>query len=271
MKNKLLYFILADENLFHPHYFSGVINSLPEGWKIVGVTVLKEKYRKGFFFYLYRQFSLWGFLGFFFLTVATVLNIILDKLKLSNGSSIQRVASLKNIPYLKITDVNDAGHISYLRNLHPDIIVSSCGQIFKTEILKLARFACINRHTGLLPKYGGSLPVFWAMYNHEKQFGVSIHLMVEKIDEGDVVSQIRLRNNLNSTLFSNYILGFKQSVPATITALENVIHRKIIKRFDAKQKLYFRFPEIEVMQDFRKNHRTFSLSDVSGLFYAVFR
>ncbi|MDP1721677.1 MAG: formyltransferase family protein [Candidatus Gottesmanbacteria bacterium] len=271
MKNKRLYFVLADENLFHPHYLSSVINNLPTDWKVTGITVLKEHYKKGFIFYLFRQYSLWGLLGFVSLTLATMLKTLLNILKLTNESSIERVAVRNNIPLIKIDNVNNSRHLSYLKTKHIDILISSCGQIFKAEILKVPKIACINRHTGLLPKYGGSLPVFWAMYNNEKKFGVSVHIMVEKIDEGDVISQEVIENKDGNTLFTNYVFGFKWSVTATLTALHNITTGKFEKRFNPKEKLYFRFPEVETIRDFRKKHITFSVSDATYLFTSILR
>ena len=39
----------------------------------------------------------------------------------------------------------------------------------------------------MLPKYRGIYPVFWAMINGEKEIGITIHFINEKIDDGDII------------------------------------------------------------------------------------
>src|SRR3990167_2933061 len=219
---KQLYFILTNENLFHPRYFAGVLKLLNnQKYKVVGVTQVIER-RKSFINFLIRQLNLWGWLGF--------LAIVSLSLLAKKSSSLKLVAQKYKIKYFETKDVNTKSHLNYIKKLKPDIIVSSCGQIFKRELLELPKIACINRHSALLPKYGGVLPVFWAMYHNEKKFGVSIHIMVEKIDQGDIVCQKAILRNYKNSLFSNYIIAFRESIQATIKALNNLNKNKIVKR-----------------------------------------
>src|SRR5581483_4044619 len=206
MKKKNIYFILSDENLFHPYYFLGVLKNLPrEKYKVIGITVLKETYSKGFLYFLYQQYSLWGFVGFMTIASMSVVTTILNKLRVPGYYSIESIAHTYNISFTERYNVNDATHLAHIKSLHPDIIVSSCGQIFKDELLHLPTIACINRHTALLPKYGGVLPVFWAMYHEEREFGVSIHYMTPKVDQGNIIAQKKIEIERKSSLFKNYI------------------------------------------------------------------
>jgi hypothetical protein len=47
-----------------------------------------------------------------------------------------------------------------------------------------------NFHNAPLPKYRGVNPINWALANNEKEHGISIHKITEKIDDGDIISQI---------------------------------------------------------------------------------
>ena len=67
-------------------------------------------------------------------------------------------------------------------NFIQNIIISSNSLIFKKELLSIPKICTINRHSALLPSYGGLLPVFQSFIHGEKFTGVSIHYMNNKIE-----------------------------------------------------------------------------------------
>jgi methionyl-tRNA formyltransferase len=78
-----------------------------------------------------------------------------------------------------------------LGRLHPldvDVtVVAAYGQILPPDLLKLPKMACLNIHGSLLPKYRGAAPIHYAVMAGEKETGVTIMYMNEKMDEGDVL------------------------------------------------------------------------------------
>lgn len=262
MKTRL-YFILADENLFHPRFFLLCLKKLKKDYEVIGITVARDLHKKGFLGFLKQQLSIWGLLGFLYIAFMSSIYSILDKFNLIDNLSLSNIAKKNNIEHIESFNVNQENHLNHLRKLNIDIIISSCGHIFKTDLLKLPKIACINRHTALLPKYGGVLPVFWAMYFEEKKFGVSVHYMVEKIDEGNILSQIEIPLKKENSLFKNYILGFDKSVDAIVIALENLKNHKIITYFHPNEKQYFSFPGNDKIKELKeKGYKTFSYKDI---------
>lgn len=80
-----------------------------------------------------------------------------------------------------------------LLNLCPDIIiVAAYGQILPKEILEIPSYGCICVHPSLLPKYRGPSPIQTAILKGEKETGVSIFKMDEKIDHGPIISSLKL-------------------------------------------------------------------------------
>lgn len=259
---KKLYFILADENLFHPHYLSQVIKHLPQEYEVAGITFAKDVYKKGFSHFLKQQLNIWGIVGFLFIAGNSFYKSLRDKNNISDFSTIRSIARYYNLPVVESHNVNSEAHRNYLKNLGVDIIISSNGHIFRKELLSLPKIACINRHTGLLPKYGGVLPVFWAMYNNEKEFGVSVHYMVEQIDKGNILAQKAIPSDPKNSLFRNYLFAFEESIWVTLQALEHIEKKKIVALFKKNDKSYFSFPKPEIIADFKKNHHSFSLTDI---------
>ena len=49
----------------------------------------------------------------------------------------------------------------------------------------------LNLHNGPLPKYRGVRPINWALKNGEKEHGVTIHQIIESIDAGPIIAQIK--------------------------------------------------------------------------------
>ncbi len=80
--------------------------------------------------------------------------------------------------------------ISRLRELEPDFIaVAAFGQKLPKELLELPKYACLNVHPSLLPKYRGGNPVQRQIMSGEQASGVSIIYMSEQMDAGDICIQ----------------------------------------------------------------------------------
>ncbi len=68
-------------------------------------------------------------------------------------------------------------------------ILSSFGRIIPTPILDLFEGGIINIHPSLLPKYRGASPVEQTILNGDKETGVSLIKLVEKMDAGPIYAQ----------------------------------------------------------------------------------
>lgn len=67
------------------------------------------------------------------------------------------------------------------------ILVNSFPYKLPTAVTHLAPKGAFNIHFSLLPKYRGADPVFWQLKRGERVTGVTIHLLAEAVDEGDIV------------------------------------------------------------------------------------
>lgn len=84
-------------------------------------------------------------------------------------------------------NINSEDSINKLKDIKPDfIVVAAYGQILRKEILSIPKYACINIHASLLPKYRGAAPINWAIIDGEEETGITIMEMVEKLDAGDM-------------------------------------------------------------------------------------
>jgi len=68
-------------------------------------------------------------------------------------------------------------------------IVASFGKIIPQEILDIPKLGSLNVHPSLLPKYRGASPIETVILEDNKNTGVTIILMDEKMDHGPILLQ----------------------------------------------------------------------------------
>ncbi len=87
-----------------------------------------------------------------------------------------------------------------LQELEPDlIVVVAYAQILPVKVLTLPRYGCINVHASLLPAYRGGAPIHWAILNGETETGITIMMMDQGLDTGDILLQAALSIGPNET------------------------------------------------------------------------
>ena len=95
---------------------------------------------------------------------------------------------------------------NFLKLLNPDlVIVVAYGQLISKNYLSLSKHGFINIHASLLPKWRGAAPIQRSIMNLDKETGVSIMKIVEKLDTGPVMRQekINIMNEINAEDLSN--------------------------------------------------------------------
>ena len=266
-----IYFIIGDEPIFHPWYVARVVQGIHRReWsdvKVVGITVLPPATKKdGLARYLKKQWEFFGPSAFFRFAAEHAWNIFLGRITVFapflRPRTLVAVATHFKIPYVEYQRVNDRQHLEYLKVLAPDVIISSSGQLFKAELLALPTIACINRHSSLLPKYGGVWPIFWAMLHGEREVGASIHLMADRFDNGDVISQRAIPITSKDTFRSLYGKAYATSADVTLEALSKLredseLAKSVVVKYSSDLASYYSFPTKEDAKRFRRSSTFF--------------
>jgi len=114
---------------------------------------------------------------------------------------IKQCAEKYNIKVLQPEKLkNDVEIIQKLKDLKPDFFITfAFGQILSQEVLDIPKYATINLHASLLPKYRGANPIQRAIYNGDKITGITTMLTVLALDAGDICLQenIEITQNMN--------------------------------------------------------------------------
>lgn len=102
-------------------------------------------------------------------------------------SSLKVKAIELGIPVLQYAKVSREG-LDDIRALKPDVIVTAAfGQILSDAFLAIPKYAVLNVHASLLPKYRGSSPIQWSIINGDEKTGITIMKTVKAVDAGDVL------------------------------------------------------------------------------------
>jgi len=111
-----------------------------------------------------------------------------------NKSPIQGISETLKIEYrTPISLKNNNEEYNYLKELDADIaIVVAYGQIIPKEYLSLVKKGFINIHASLLPKWRGAAPIQRSIMSLEKETGVSIMKIGEKLDTGPVCNSYKI-------------------------------------------------------------------------------
>ncbi len=102
-------------------------------------------------------------------------------------------AEKHQIKVLQPEKIREQAEVEAVLSYKPDLIVTAAfGQILPKSLLEVPPLGCINVHASLLPKYRGGAPIHQAIIDGEKETGVTIMYMVEKLDAGDMISHVRV-------------------------------------------------------------------------------
>ena len=106
---------------------------------------------------------------------------------------IKELALKHHLPVLQPVKVRDVQFIAQIKELSPDlIVVVAFGQILPRALLDIPPYGCVNVHASLLPFYRGAAPINWVLINGETETGVTIMLLDEGMDTGDMLRQEKL-------------------------------------------------------------------------------
>jgi len=108
----------------------------------------------------------------------------------TNSPPVKILALQLGLPVFQPEHIKDQTSLELIKKLGPEIIVvAAFGQILPKSILDVPALGCLNIHPSLLPKYRGAAPINWALINGESKTGVTIMMMDEEMDSGNILAQ----------------------------------------------------------------------------------
>nr|WP_144920213.1 methionyl-tRNA formyltransferase [Paenibacillus bovis] len=100
-------------------------------------------------------------------------------------------AERHGIPVLQPEKLRE--NVDEIISLQPDLIITAAyGQILPKVLLDAPKQGCINVHASLLPELRGGAPIHYAILEGKEKTGITIMYMAEKLDAGDIISQVEV-------------------------------------------------------------------------------
>ena len=99
----------------------------------------------------------------------------------------------------KLLKIRVGYDLEEIKEIKPDLIITAAyGKIISKKVLEIPKYGALNIHPSLLPKYRGPSPIQTAILNGDKKTGVTIMLMDQEMDHGQIIAQnkYKLRENI---------------------------------------------------------------------------
>lgn len=102
-----------------------------------------------------------------------------------------KVAALGHgLEVVEADNINDDVWIERVADLRADVgVVIAFGQMIRQPFRDTIWGGCINLHASLLPKYRGAAPFQWAVLNGERETGVTVFKLVDRMDAGPILTR----------------------------------------------------------------------------------
>jgi methionyl-tRNA formyltransferase len=242
-------FLAADDPLYLPAFFDRVL--AVRASETVAVYLTPPLYRRQT-----RLAAAWRYYRTFGLSATVQLAVRILQAQ-RRRQSIAEVCRKWGVEYGVAHDVNAPDFLAKLRVQAPDVIVSvSCPQIFRRPLIDLPVLGLINIHGAILPHYRGVMPGFWMLANGERRAGVSIYMVNEDLDAGDLCGQEVFDIRPEETLDEFLTRSKRIAAELLIQVLDRLERRKLDPvPIDVTKGSYYSWPDRAAVARFRASGR----------------
>ena len=128
-----------------------------------------------------------------------------------NASPVKQLAEKLNIPIYQPETLKNTDVFKKIKSIEADImVVAAYGLIIPKDILELFDGNVFNVHASLLPKWRGAAPIHRAIENGDKEIGITIMGVEERLDAGPMYRKVAIKNDQKLTTGElTEILAFK--------------------------------------------------------------
>jgi methionyl-tRNA formyltransferase len=202
-------FVTQNEPFYSRHFFAEFFKVCKtEIAQVLGVVIQRPlgRSRLNAFRYVFNIFGFFGTLKL--IALFLYLNVMGWASKLFFGSrpgnyTLDQILSRTSTLVIKLNDINVKESVNLLNGFNPDFIISmNASQKFGNEVLTIPSVACLNVHSGELPRYRGMLTVFWMLYEGCDYTSPTVHVMNEELDAGPILGSVRCSIKPEDTLYS---------------------------------------------------------------------
>ena len=121
-----------------------------------------------------------------------------------------------------VNNVNAADCHALIEKLKPDIVVVNGTRILNRKTLSQLNATVINTHQGITPSYRGAHGAYWALtQNDPAHCGVTVHLVDEGIDTGNIIAQSVIAPEANDSFVTYPFLQTAKALDLIVAAIRD--------------------------------------------------
>ena len=183
----------------------------------------------------------------------------------ASNERLSEIARAAGVPVHSVPDFHREDSIALLRAARADLGVVYGTNILKESVFGVPRLGSINLHQGLAPLYRGGPPVFWELFNGEREVGLTVHFVASKVDTGDIVLQetvpLEYDFDAHGLDFDSFITEFRASMMRRCAQLVAEAVRRISEgsaktvKQDTTQGRRYRIPTKKEKDELRRRLR----------------
>jgi len=244
--------VTQDDPFYISAFFGPFLEEAPRCGITTRLVIITSSFGESRWRLAQRMWSFYGPIGFARKAFAYATIRLKEKIG-GRPASVHKIVRAHGIMVRRVDNVNDPALIEDLKGLGLDVILSvSAPQLFKSDLLSVPRWGCVNIHAARLPKYRGMMPNFWALYHGEPAAAVTVHLMDQKIDRGQILRQGDVEIRADDTLHDLMIRSKIEAARVAVQALTQVRDGTIVLRDAEGAGSYFSFPSREHVRELRR-------------------
>jgi methionyl-tRNA formyltransferase len=254
--------LTQEENLYLPKSFAEVCRAFPDEVVCIVSSPAMSTHGgpiKGFM----KHFNLFGIKGTWIMGMRVITAKIKAQLTKAKPQgpfhSIKQVAEAFKIPHRFVPKIRDQPFQDILSEFKPDLLISiSCPQIIGKKIRERIPMGCINVHGAPLPKYRGLMPAFWVLRNGETKTATSVHDLMAKLDDGEILLQEEVAITPDDTWDTLVRKTKAAGALALVEAIKQVKAGTVQRSPNLEEDgTYFSFPTAEDRKAFHAAGRSF--------------
>lgn len=120
--------------------------------------------------------------------------------KVLTPTAVSAFALAHNLPLIRTDNANAEEVVSKIQSLQSVAgVVIAFGQKLSPQLIEACGDLAINLHASLLPKYRGAAPINWAMIKGERETGVSVISLAQRMDAGLIYATAKTPIDSNET------------------------------------------------------------------------
>ncbi len=169
--------------------------------------------------------------GYQVISVITQPDRPVGRKKVMTATPVKEEALRLGLPVYQPEKLKNQEELQHVLDLEADLIITAAfGQILPSRLLEAPKLGAINVHASLLPAYRGGAPIHQAIIDGQDKTGVTIMYMVDRLDAGDIISQVTVpikEQDHTGSMFDKLSSAGRDLLKATLPSIIEGTNKRI--------------------------------------------